>query len=223
MILCFVFAAVQPRRSLHSFRGRTPIPSSLTPKSHGIISFADPHPLTLIESYRFKKDYPARMRVPSDNRESWDLGLARKPFTCNTYGAPRKCCKQRTYGLAKPFRINTYKKHGGSPFQATCCSLSSLFSPNSLPHNLFADPHPLNLYTAIFYKNSGGTGYSSSSNFFPCHTFETTRRDLPICRIHYLSGRRASDVLLETGIRFAKLILGHSSVVSEFVGGGCDG
>ena len=29
-------------------------PLSLTPKSHGIISFTDPHPLTLLESYRFK-------------------------------------------------------------------------------------------------------------------------------------------------------------------------
>src|SRR6266478_992311 len=36
-----------------------------------------------------------------------------KSFSCNTYGTPRKCCKQRTYGLAKPFRCNTYKKHGG--------------------------------------------------------------------------------------------------------------
>jgi len=36
-----------------------------------------------------------------------------KSFSCNTYGSPRKCCKQKTYGLAKPFRCNTYKKHGG--------------------------------------------------------------------------------------------------------------
>ena|ERR1700687_1551356 len=36
-----------------------------------------------------------------------------KSFTCNTYGPPRKCCKQKTYSLAKPFRCNTYKKHGG--------------------------------------------------------------------------------------------------------------
>ena len=34
-------------------------------------------------------------------------------FSCNTYGSPRKCCKQRTYGIAKPFRCNTYKKHVG--------------------------------------------------------------------------------------------------------------
>jgi len=36
-----------------------------------------------------------------------------KSFNCNTYGSPRKCCKQKTYGQAKPFRCNTYKNTGG--------------------------------------------------------------------------------------------------------------
>jgi len=36
-----------------------------------------------------------------------------KFFKCNTYGPPRKCCKQRTYGQTKPFRCNTYKNRGG--------------------------------------------------------------------------------------------------------------
>ncbi len=33
-------------------------------------------------------------------------------FSCNTYGHSRKCCKQKTYGMAKPFRCNTYKNTG---------------------------------------------------------------------------------------------------------------
>src|SRR6266849_4246839 len=36
-----------------------------------------------------------------------------KSFSCNTYGSPRKCCKQKTYGPTKSFRCNTYKKQGG--------------------------------------------------------------------------------------------------------------
>jgi len=36
-----------------------------------------------------------------------------KSFSCNTYWPPRKCCKQKTYGLAKPFRCNTYKNQEG--------------------------------------------------------------------------------------------------------------
>ena len=32
-------------------------------------------------------------------------------------------------------------------------------APKSLPFNLFADPHPLNPVTSIFYKNSGGRAH----------------------------------------------------------------
>src|SRR6267378_1866861 len=35
------------------------------------------------------------------------------PFKINTYETPHKCCIQRTYRIAKLFRINTYKKQGG--------------------------------------------------------------------------------------------------------------
>ncbi len=35
------------------------------------------------------------------------------PFRINTYEISRKCCKQRTYRIAKSFICNTYKKHGG--------------------------------------------------------------------------------------------------------------
>ena len=38
--------------------------------------------------------------------------LFSKSFSRNTYGPPRKCCKKKTYGHAKPFRCNTYTKHG---------------------------------------------------------------------------------------------------------------
>ena len=34
------------------------------------------------------------------------------PFRINTYRNVRKCCKQKTYATAKPFRCNTYKKQG---------------------------------------------------------------------------------------------------------------
>ena len=38
----------------------------------------------------------------------------------------------------------------------------SACAPNSLPLNLFADPHPLTPVASIFYKNGGGEGVSSS-------------------------------------------------------------
>src|SRR6266852_2571777 len=30
------------------------------------------------------------------------VGATVKSFSCNTYGSPRKCCKQKTYDMAKP-------------------------------------------------------------------------------------------------------------------------
>ncbi len=39
-----------------------------------------------------------------------------KSFSCNTYGPPRKCCKQKTYGQGKSLRCNTYKKPGVGVF-----------------------------------------------------------------------------------------------------------
>src|SRR6266403_1393803 len=47
---------------------------------------------------------------PSLSRHS---STSLSPFKINTYKAPHKCCIQRTYRIAKLFRINTYKKHGG--------------------------------------------------------------------------------------------------------------
>jgi hypothetical protein len=78
-------------------------------------------------------------------------------FIRNTYGSPRKCCKQKTYRKPKSFRCNTYKKHGGggsstptfdsSTFNSSTLrlfhgepfrrSLLSLFAPRVF-HNSFA-------------------------------------------------------------------------------------
>ena len=123
-----------------SFHHRHSQPS----KSHQIIYFADPHPLTLLESYLFKNSGGRGHSLRPDLRiaalpqllsgDPDPVGTFRrsdnpsfryhvislppylffsKPFSCNTYGSPRKCCKQKTYGLANPFRCNTYKKPGG--------------------------------------------------------------------------------------------------------------
>src|SRR5882724_5015118 len=46
--------AMPPRRRLSTFLYLITTPVTLTAKSHRIISFADPHPLTLLKSYRFE-------------------------------------------------------------------------------------------------------------------------------------------------------------------------
>src|SRR5260370_7539394 len=48
-------------------------------KHRRITSFADPHPLTPLESYRFKKSTGPGVRLPSDCRESRDLSPKLNP------------------------------------------------------------------------------------------------------------------------------------------------
>jgi len=114
-------SAVQPPQSspsaFTSASGARPIPV-------GVLSSIGACPDlvgALIPVLLFTDRCPLVIEAP---HQSWNgdpdrVGTAHyclKSFNCNTYGSPRKCCKQKTYGLAKPFRCNTYKKHGG-PFR----------------------------------------------------------------------------------------------------------
>src|SRR5713226_7898049 len=88
--------------------------------------FILPVPIDLSRSYREDPD-PVGATAHS----------SLKSFSCNTYEAPRKCCKQKTYVIAKPFRCNTYKKPGGTPLK-----------PNTLlPHA--SDSCPLALLSPL--------------------------------------------------------------------------
>src|SRR6266446_4635992 len=79
----------------------------------------------------------------------------RKSFTCNTYGSPRKCCKQKTYRRANSFRCNTYKKQGGGRWApgSACPERSSRrvrwasfrYPFTSIPSYFIFSPHPESL------------------------------------------------------------------------------
>jgi len=78
-----------------------------------------------------------------------------KSFTCNTYGPPCKCCKQKTYCLAKSFRCNTYKKEGwGCLFREHRTSPRGRETRHSQgrsfqAHPLFPIPNPLSMLLYI--------------------------------------------------------------------------
>jgi hypothetical protein len=74
----------------------------------------------MLVSSVFIEAHPRPLRNPSHSSKVfssqaatfWPTLCHHKSFSCNTYGPPRKCCKQKTYNKAKLFRCNTYKKHG---------------------------------------------------------------------------------------------------------------
>ena len=106
--------------SRHAVLLTPPIPLRFRRNSHGIISFADPHHLNSVVSYRYKDTGRGaflgfqRSNIQPSNRSYRGFWERRsrpgrdvptysdsKSFICNTYAAPRKCCKQKTYGSTK--------------------------------------------------------------------------------------------------------------------------
>src|SRR6266852_5123635 len=79
-----------------------------------------------------------------------------KSFNCNTYGPPRKCCKQKTYCMANSFRCNTYKKvGGGTSFKTEAYLASACLRIRSLPRYLLTS---LPRATLLARANGGPAG-----------------------------------------------------------------
>jgi len=174
-----VFIERHPRRSRASFHGLTSIPCPLSPKSLPLNLFADPHPLNLVTSIFYKNSggraYPELHSPACPDLIGDPVGITARPrlksFNCNTYEPPHKCCKQKTYAIAKPFRCNTYKKPGGTSSKPNNF-LSPLVSrrsnvrtsrpvPSNSPYTL---PSFVSCKSSIChsYANTGGVGV-----FFP--------------------------------------------------------
>src|SRR6266700_1948087 len=139
MLSCFVYLAVHPHRFSHSWPC---LPESLDTKSlpHLVTSlhpyfpfskslphnlFADPHPLTPVESYRFKNSGGGGPDVSHPPSIS--------PLAATLMGLLASVPNIKTYDLPKSFRCNTYKKPGGVHLSSQKpISLSS--NPSSVPY-----------------------------------------------------------------------------------------
>ncbi len=95
--------------------------------------------------------------------------LFSKSFICNTYASPRKCCKQKTYGPAKPFRCNTYKKHGGGA--AIMVNQALEISRPTSSHALCLRASEVSSAFRLPYPLPS----SVSRNPFVCHSYENCR------------------------------------------------
>src|SRR6266704_2792457 len=88
----------------------------------------------------------------------------RKSFSCNTYGFPRKCCKQKTYRRANSFSCNTYKKQGGGVWIILTSQLGSLGTTKDTSR-IYLSFQPLarcpsrNPFVLIFMQIDGGVYY----------------------------------------------------------------
>jgi hypothetical protein len=98
-LLTFNFQSKIPTRSGPSLSPNVSSKLHHPPNSLRLNLFADPHPLTPIVSI-FYKNSGVRGPFPMLGRSDLNnVSRSAKFFRCNTYEPPRKCCKQKTYGL----------------------------------------------------------------------------------------------------------------------------
>ena len=107
MLFSPVYIESHPRRSPNSFLGLTP---TCPEQTRGI--YHSPSPILLPTDHRSSTSVVERRSRPGRDPVGVTAHYRFNSFSCNIYGSPRKCCKQKTYGVAKPFRCNIYKKHG---------------------------------------------------------------------------------------------------------------
>jgi len=126
-----IFHSEHRRWDRRHSRQASPFPM-LLPNSFPLNSLAGPHLLNPVPSILYENMGGGGATSPFQLLTSKPLTSQNcsKFFSCNTYGFPRKCCKQKTYGLAKPFRCNTYKKQEGTSVHSES-SVTSALSPSS--------------------------------------------------------------------------------------------
>jgi hypothetical protein len=133
MLFFPVFAAIHPRRSLDSFPGLIPIPCPLSRNYHGIIFFADPHPLTPIESnsYRNRRGALLPSRAPRfAERRHHQLSRLGTPENTScihfSFQTLARCSSRNSFALT------TIHFHGG-------CTPSFHFIFHSLPQGVLCE------------------------------------------------------------------------------------
>ena len=132
------------------------LPSSVSCKSSACHSYENtggvgvffPFWNSLVGCWGFDPGKECLSKSSTDCRQLSHCHSCFKSFRCNTYGSPRKCCKQRAYVLAKPFRCNTYKKPGGVHlslstfrfFDVQMCSLHPEWGYGTRGQHVFESP-----------------------------------------------------------------------------------
>ena len=138
-----------------NFHSPYTLPSSVSCKSSACHSYENtggvgvffPFWNSLVGCWGFDPSNECLSKSSTDCRQLSHCRSCFKSFRCNTYASPRKCCKQRTYGLAKPFRCNTYKKPGGTSapstfrfFDVQMCSLHPKWGYGTRGQHVFESP-----------------------------------------------------------------------------------
>ena len=112
MLLCFVYNCSDPRSTCPDLIGKIPAPSERVASDHRSLVSLQFTPPIFLPTDHCPLTCPVRRSRPCRDPFRVTAYSCLNSFSCNIYGSSRKCCKQKTYGPAKSFRCNIYKKHG---------------------------------------------------------------------------------------------------------------
>jgi hypothetical protein len=130
VLFCFVYIASHSRLHLQPIPTRTTSVPSIPVQPICFLALTDSSARRLMPNDFALNDFRT-LFTPTEGVPYSSLFLTSlppcilfdKPISCNTYGSPRKCCKQKTCGLAKawlkPLDATLTKKHGESPSNQT--------------------------------------------------------------------------------------------------------
>ncbi len=116
-------------RSASRLSSFTFLTSFTSPISFPVISFADPHPINSVVSYPYKNEYPARIRVPSDHRESRASLAPLSPLAATLMDLPANVVNKRLTSSLNPLDATLTKNRGWVPGRALWATQSPIF-PN---------------------------------------------------------------------------------------------
>jgi hypothetical protein len=220
-----VFAEFHPRRSPNSFLTLAPIPCPLSRKSFPFIFFADPHPLTPLQSYRFKnsggRPHSGLWIDSTSSHLPYTLpsSVSRKSFTCRSYENTGVCGYSSRFGTRRRADVST-----GRRFTIPCLFIL-------LRTLLRAAKTQLLSFQAILHslpKTTRGGGYSvflnsQQPNFFAANGKAEGATAASDSRMGAaFAGRRETEGSLETPrniFEMNPLEIGATKVLTTMVGG----
>jgi len=107
-----VYTCSEPRSTCPDLIGKIPAPSERVASDHRSLVSLQFTPPIFLPTDHCPLTCPVRRSRPCRDPFGVTARICLNSFSCNIYGSSRKCSKQKTYGMAKRFRCNIYKKHG---------------------------------------------------------------------------------------------------------------
>jgi hypothetical protein len=159
VLFFFVYTESLPFRSAASLFAPPSIPTSMRPNSHGIISFADHHPLNSVLSYRYKNMGGRGEAISRSPSPCFPLPLSL--LVATLMGPLVSVANKRLIEMLKPLNATLTKNRGGGLLWLTSPQARSVLNVSTLRRaNVRTCPSHTHCRAALLFLRSGSRGIS---------------------------------------------------------------